>query len=117
VQQWIDAGHLRGRAVSVEGIREIHQRFCMLLPEDTLWVEEPDTHERLRIVPGELRRRDVKVGRHIPVSAGAIPRFLAHFEAAYLRLGKPDAILSAAAAHHRLQWIHPSSTGTGGSLA
>jgi hypothetical protein len=31
VQQWIDAGHLRGRGVSVEGIREIHQRFCMLL--------------------------------------------------------------------------------------
>jgi Fic family protein len=113
VQQWIDAGHLRGRAVSVEGIREIHQRFCTLLPEDMLWVEEPDTHERLRIVPGELRSRDVKVGRHIPVSAGAIPRFLAHFEAAYLRLGKTDAILSAAAAHHRLLWIHPFLDGNG----
>src|ERR1700722_2349997 len=40
VQQWLDAGNLRGRAVTTEGIREIHRRFCELLPEDMLWVEE-----------------------------------------------------------------------------
>src|SRR5579863_6585493 len=95
VQAWIDAGHLRGRSTTAASIREIHERFCALLPQDMLWVVEPDTHERLRVVPGELRRRHVKVGRHVPVSPGAIPRFLAHFEAAYLRLGKADAILSA----------------------
>ena len=78
-----------------------------------LWVEEPDTHERLRVVPGELRRRDVKVGRHVPVSPGAIPRFLAQFERMYGQLGKADTILAAAAAHHRLLWIHPFLDGNG----
>jgi len=68
VQQWLDAGNLRGRSVTSEGLREIHKRFCELLPDDMLWVEEPDTHERLRVVPGALRRNDVKVGRHIAIS-------------------------------------------------
>jgi Fic family protein len=113
VQEWIDAGHLRGRAATGAGICAIHQRFCALLPQDMLWVEDADTHERLRVVPGELRHRDVKVGRHVPVSPGAVPRFLAQFETAYSRLGKTDAILSTAAAHHRLLWIHPFLDGNG----
>ena len=65
------------------------------------------------MVPGELRRRDVQVGRHLPISPGAIPRFLTHFERAYERLGKTDAILATAAAHHRLLWIHPFLDGNG----
>ena len=56
VQKWIDEGGLKGRAVTVEGICEIHRRFCDLLPEDLLWIENPETKERIRVVPGELRR-------------------------------------------------------------
>jgi Fic family protein len=113
VQRWIDMGNFRARAATADGIRDIHRRFCQLLPEDMLWIEEPDTHERLRVVPGELRRRDVCVGRHIPVSSGAVPRFLARFEKVYGGLGRTDAILAAAAAHHRLLWIHPFLDGNG----
>lgn len=76
VQRWIDEGNVRGRAATANGIREVHRRFCELLPEDMLLVEEPDTHERMRVVPGELRRRDLRVGRHIPVSPGAVRAFL-----------------------------------------
>jgi hypothetical protein len=36
-----------------------------------------------------------------------VPRFLARFEDTYGRLGKTERILSVAAAHHRLLWIHP----------
>jgi hypothetical protein len=40
VQQWVDAGGLAGRcAVTAEGVREIHRRFCELLPDDLLFVE------------------------------------------------------------------------------
>ena len=39
VQQWIDGGGLRGRALTSEGIRETHRRFGELLPDDLLWVE------------------------------------------------------------------------------
>lgn len=113
VQQWIDAGGLRGRATSADGLCEIHRRFCELLPDDLLWVEEPDTGERLRVVPGELRQRDVKVGRHIPVSPGAVTRFLKRFENVYGRLGKTETILAAASAHHRLLWVHPFLDGNG----
>ena len=113
VQRWIDQGNFAGRAVTAGGLCELHRRFCELLPDDLLWVGEPDTRERLRVVPGQLRRRDVRVGRHIPVSPGAVPRFLAHFEKVYGALGKTDAILAAAAAHHRLLWIHPFLDGNG----
>jgi len=107
VQRWIDAGGLAGRAVTIASIRDIHRRFCEALPEDLLWVEEPTSREKIRVVPGELRRRNVIVGRHIPVSAPAVPRFLHRFEAAYTHLGTSETILATAAAHHRLAWIHP----------
>jgi Fic family protein len=113
VQRWIDGGGLNGRAVTSDGIREIHRRFCELLPEGLLWVEDPETKERVRVVPGELRKKDVRVGEHIAVSPGAVPRFLKRFEEVYARLGKTDSILSAAAAHHRLVWIHPFADGNG----
>jgi Fic family protein len=113
VQRWIDEGNLRGRAVTADGLREIHRRFCEALPEDMLWVDAPDIRERLRVVPGELRQRDVRVGRHIPVSPGAVPRFLARFEEVYGRVGRTDTILATAAAHHRLLWIHAFLDGNG----
>ena len=34
VQQWIDTGALKGRVLTSNSIREIHRRFCELLPED-----------------------------------------------------------------------------------
>lgn len=113
VQQWIDEGGLRGRAVTAEGICEIHRRFYEQLPEELLWVEEPDTGERLKVIPGAFRIRDVKVGQHIAISPGAISRFLERFESAYDGLGKSEAIIATAAAHHRLVWIHPFLDGNG----
>lgn len=114
VQAWIDSGALRGgAAVTVSGICEIHARFCELLPEDLLWVEDPKTKERVRVTPGELRDRDVKVGQHVAISPGALPRFLQRFESVYVKTGKAETILSAAAAHHRLLWMHPFLDGNG----
>jgi Fic family protein len=114
VQRWIDDGGLPAtRAVSTEGIVEVHRRFCELLPDDLLWVENPDTKERVRVIPGELRQRDVRVGQHISVSPGALPRFLSRFEEGYGSLGKADGLIAAAAAHHRLLWMHPFLDGNG----
>ena len=113
VQKWIDEGGLKDHAASADGLREIHRRFCELLPEDLLWAEDPEHGERMEIVPGKLRQRDVKVGRHIPVSPGALPRFMKRFEQAYRGLGKTETIFAAATAHHRLLWIHPFLDGNG----
>lgn len=113
VQKWIDEGGLKGCAVTPEGICEIHRRFCDELPESLLWVEDIEGKERVRVVPGELRKRDVKVGGHVAISPGAVRRFLKRFEDVYCRLGKTDSILAAAPAHHRLVWIHPFLDGNG----
>lgn len=114
VQQWIDRGGLKGGfAISAESICEIHRRFCELLPEDLLWIEASSTKEKVRLVPGELRRRDVKVGSHIAVSPGAVPRFLERFAQVYGKVGKTESIIATAAAHHRMLWIHPFMDGNG----
>jgi Fic family protein len=113
VQKWIDDGGVRGRAATIDGVREVHRRFCELLPDDLLWVEDPETKERVRVVAGDLRRRDVVVGEHVAISPGAVPRFLDRFERVYGRLNKTDSIVGAAAAHHRLLWIHPFADGNG----
>jgi Fic family protein len=113
VQRWIDAGGITGRATAVAGIQEVHRRFCELLPDDLLWVEEPKTGKRTRVIPGQLRRRDVSVGRHIATSPGSVPRFMDRFESVYGGLGKTETIVATAAAHHRLLWIHPFLDGNG----
>jgi Fic family protein len=114
VQEWIDGGGLKGgRAFKEEGICEIHRRFADLLPDDLLWVEDPATKERVCVVPGELRQRDVQVGRLVAISPGALPRFLERFENVYGRLGKTETIIGGAAAHHRLLWMHPFLDGNG----
>ena len=113
VQQWIDSGGLKGRALMADSIRETHRRFCELLPDDLLWIEDPATKKKIKVAPGALRDRDVAVGNHVPVSPPAVPRFLERFEEVYGHLGKTETILAAAAAHHRLAWIHPFLDGNG----
>lgn len=113
VQAWIDEGGLNGKAFTIEGIREIHHRFAELLPDELLWTKNPDSGERVRVNPGALRELAVKVGRHIPVSPAALPRFLQRFEQVYSGLNKSQTIAMAAAAHHRLLWIHPFVDGNG----
>ncbi len=76
VQKWIDEGGMNESPTSPEMIRETHRRFCELLPSDLLFVEMPSTGERIPVVPGEFRTKDVEVGRHVAISAGAVPRFL-----------------------------------------
>lgn len=113
VQGWLDQGALAGKTATADAICEIHRRFSELLPPELLTVENPDTGDVLDVVPGELRHRDVRVGAHVPVSPGAVPRFLARFAEVHGRLGRAERILAAAAAHHRLLWIHPFLDGNG----
>ncbi len=113
VQQWIDAGSLKNQPTQTESVCEIHRRFCELLPDELLWVVDADTGERMQVEPGQLRQRDVKVGRHVAISPGALPRFLKRFEEAYCGLGKTESIIAAAASHHRLLWMHPFLDGNG----
>jgi Fic family protein len=93
----------------------LHREFCGRLPEEMLWVEERETHRRIRVQPGELRNGEVEVGRHLPPAAAALPRFLARFEEAYnpRNLSKVRQVIAVAASHHRFAWIHPFFDGNG----
>lgn len=113
VQRWIDEGGIRGRGTSVTALVEIHKRFSEHLPNELLVARDPGTAREIKVVPGEFRRDDVSVGRHVAISPGAIPRFMERFEGAYGVLGRSETILAAAAAHHRLLWIHPFADGNG----
>jgi Fic family protein len=109
----MDGGALGERATTTEAIRETHRQFCAQLPEDLLWAKDAATGERIKVIPGALRDRDVRVGALVPVSPGAVPRFLARYEDAYGPLARTERIIAAAAAHHRLVWIHPFLDGNG----
>jgi Fic family protein len=110
VQRLIDTRQDLGVPVtSVEYLTWIHREFCQLLPDDLLWVENPDTGERLRVEPGQLRGQTVQVGRHIPPDPAGLDAFLLRFAQAYDPGGmsRTQQVIAVAAAHHRLLWIHP----------
>lgn len=116
VQRMIDVGAAPNVSpTSPEYIRWIHYEFCRRLPDDLLWVENPDTKKRIRVVPGEFRDGAVQVGRHIPPPAEDIEQFLNRFSEVYSgeRLSSIRKIISIAAAHHRFVWIHPFYDGNG----
>ena len=100
---------------SAEYISWLHREFCNRLPDELLWAQNPDTDERLLVRGGELRTGWVQVGRHIPPSAEALPRFLHRFTEAYdtKNLSRVRQIIAFGAAHHRLLWIHPFYDGNG----
>lgn len=115
VQRMIDAGVAPSPAMSVEFIAWTHKEFCSRLPDELLWVENPESKKRVPVVPGELRKDRVAVGRHIPPAAGDLCAFLKRLAEVYdsQQLSRMRKIIGVAAAHHRLLWVHPFVDGNG----
>jgi Fic family protein len=115
VQRLIDRGEAPSPVVSAEFIKWVHREFCERLPDGLLWITNPETGEKLRVVPGELRQHHVKVGRLVPIDPDDIPAFLNRFAETYNSpmLSKLRKIIGVAASHHRLLWIHPFLDGNG----
>ena len=113
MQRWIDDGGLGAKVATVANLRAIHRKFYESLPESLKWVTNPDTGERVPVIPGQIRKKVVAVGQLIPVSPGAVERHLTRWEQAYASLGQFETVINTAAAHHRLVWIHPYLDGNG----
>ena len=93
----------------------IHKEFYERLPGELLRVENPDTKEKIKVVPGMHRDGAVQVGRHIPPLPENLDIFLNRFNAAYESnaLSRLQRIIAIAASHHRYVWIHPFYDGNG----
>ncbi|MGH8209534.1 MAG: Fic family protein, partial [Steroidobacteraceae bacterium] len=114
VQRMIDGGHApQTSPSSLDYILWTHREFCSRLPPEMLFVEDPKTKEKLPVIPGELRRRMVVVGLHVPPPPEDLAAFMARFEAAYRSESKLKLLIGVAASHHRLAWIHPFLDGNG----
>jgi Fic family protein len=119
VQREIDRQHAAGalpEPASVEFIRGLHRAFYDGAPPEMLVVQGREP--QVTMIPGEFRtllEHEVEVGRHLPPSAAAVEAFMAHFAQRYRfePLGMGMRITAMAAAHHRLNYIHPFLDGNG----
>ncbi|WP_342364210.1 Fic family protein [Terrarubrum flagellatum] len=101
---------------SAEFIRRLHREFYRDAPEEFLHLRGAERDFVMQ--PGEWRsqeKHDVAVGRHVPPASERVPDFMRYFEDRYrfAPLGKASRIVAMAAAHHRLNFIHPFPDGNG----
>jgi Fic family protein len=103
-----------GEICSAEFLCWIHGEFYQRLPQSLCRSEGADG-KALPVVPGQLREAEVSVGAHLAPASGKLADFLKRFAEFYGPLvGKtPPSQVAAAAAHHRLTWIHPFLDGNG----
>lgn len=95
-------------------IQWLHLEFYSHLPSDA-WFTESEAGVQYPLTPGNLRGYGVQVGGHTPPDPAALPSFLERFDEVYAdsRIQATDRLVSLAAAHHRLAWIHPFGDGNG----
>ena len=94
---------------STQALEWLHlQLFGGLTPEDLTLAD------RSLLTPGQVRTRGVAVGIHEAPNAEALPAFLSRWEEVYGHSRRGEAsIVTLAAAHHRLAWVHPFLDGNG----
>lgn len=98
-------------------LKEIHREFYAHLPESFRTVTSKEG-EKKEVVPGKFRTTEVEVGRHTAPFSGDLPLFTERFADFYNPTGRANRsktrrIISIAASHHRLAWIHPFLDGNG----
>lgn len=118
VQDLIDQWLLNDSEVNVcsrDFLCSIHREFYNRVPKSFLMVNDPVTGKQIPMLPGEVRSREVIVGKHIPPISHSLPAFLERFAHAYTpeNLVGHKKLIAAAASHHRITWIHPFMDGNG----
>lgn len=95
-------------------LRFVHREFYAQMPERLRWVKGDD-EETTYVEAGEMRRRFVIVGSHVPPAHESLDAFLKRFDEYYdpIKMHGLRPITALAAAHHRLMWIHPFLDGNG----
>ena len=115
VQEAIDKLHSEDRLpepTSPDFLRWLHKSFYRDATIEMLTIDED---KQIIMTPGEFRvaGQEVVVGRHIPCSGAEVDNSMNYFSQRYASPGRANQIISAAAAHHRLVYIHPFLDGNG----
>lgn len=98
----------------IEYIRSIHEIFYSLLPDCHTEIKGDGDVIIERIQPGEIRKRPVQVGKHIPPeSHDEIVSYFEIWKDSYSSLSNLQKVSLMGAIHHRLAWIHPFLDGNG----
>ena len=115
VQRKIDLGKAPQPSTTVAFVKWVHLEFCRQLPDDLLIVKDQKTGREEKVEPGELRHVWVQVGRHVAPDPADLHALLQRFTTAYGndKLPKIRRVISVAASHQRLLWIHPFADGNG----
>ena len=118
VQRMMETRLQEDSALNIAGqefLCSLHREFFKLLPEEFLVMRKPENGSESRVVPGELRTESVKVGQHEPPGYDSLAAFMARFSESYApdKHHGANKLVAAAAAHHRLMWIHPFLDGNG----
>ena len=116
-QRWMESAvsGLKGAEIcGEEFLRGVHREFYLRLPEELRWVEDAKGRQHA-VEPGAWRTALVTVGIHAPPAHEQLGKFLGRFADFYGPLVQPTphGLVAAAAAHHRLAWIHPFLDGNG----
>ena len=119
VQSEVDGVAVAGtlpEPASPEFIQWLHREFYRDAPASLLRVR--GIGREFTMAPGEWRSRpehDVAVGRHQPPSSARVDDFMQYFAQRYRfeGIGRAGRIIAMAAAHHRLNYIHPFPDGNG----
>ncbi len=116
-QRWMESELGRDAVPVICGVDflcDLHRQFYSRLPEAFQGVED-ESGRRHRIEPGGLRSSVVSVGQHLAPAPEKVREFLERFMDFYGPLIRPTptGLVAAAAAHHRLAWIHPFLDGNG----
>ena len=101
---------------SPEFVQWLHLEFYRGAPAPMLHIT--GVGREFTMTPGEWRSRpahDVAVGRHQPPSSARVDDFMRYFGQRYRfdGMGRAGRIIAMAAAHHRLNYIHPFPDGNG----
>jgi len=120
IQLLIDQEYAKGpgtrEPTSVAFIKFLHKEFYHMATPEMLTISGPSGSYQM--IPGEFRSaatQDNAVGRHIPPSSDRVSDLMRHFQESFDLEGKGPAakIIAMAAAHHRLNYIHPFPDGNG----
>lgn len=118
-EEWISGTTLSVADVYSPGfLKQVHEHLFGQLRDEDRRVELHDARgavlEAMTVQPGVLRAREVAVKKHVAPAAAAVPAMLDRWSSVYAGARRGEMqILAAAAAHHRLVWIHPFADGNG----